>query len=133
MSASARSYLDSSALVKLVLAETESPALATHLAARPRRVSCGLASVEVVRAVRQEGDGAIGRARRLVARIEILDLDEPLMRAAADLEEPALRSLDAIHVAAALSLGRDLAEIITYDRRMSQAANNLGLTVAAPA
>jgi len=133
MSAEARSYLDSSALVKMVLAEIESPALAAHLAARPRRVSCGLANVEVVRAVRGDGAAAVARARQLVARIEVLELDEPLLRAAADIEDTAMRSLDAIHVAAALSIGEDLDELITYDRRMARAAADHGLAVVAPA
>ncbi len=60
-------------------------------------------------------------------------MDEPLLRAAAELDQPSLRSLDAIHVAAALSLGEDLAELITYDGRMGDAASTLGLTVVAPA
>lgn len=127
------SYLDSSALVKLVRAEAESTALERHLGPRPRRVSCALVQVEVVRAVRRRGADAVAQARRLLAPIDMIDVDEPLLRAAADIEEPSLRSLDAIHVAAALSLGTDLAELITYDQRMAETASNLGLTVSAPA
>lgn len=130
---SERSYLDSSALVKLVRTEAESPALKDYVGSRPRRASCALVQVEVVRAVRRRGADAVAQARRLLAPIEMIAVDEPLLRAAADIEDPALRSLDAIHVAAAASLGEDLAELITYDERMAQAASNLGLTVAAPA
>lgn len=128
-----RSYVDSSALVKLVRAEAESPALTDYLRPRPHRASCALVQVELVRAVRRQGIEAVAEARRLLAPIEMIDVDDPLLRAAADLEEPSLRSLDAIHVAAALSLGEDLAELITYDGRMAEAASNLGLPVAAPA
>ncbi len=127
------SYLDSSALVKLVLLEAESAALEDHLGPRPGSSSCGLVQVEVVRAVRHQGADAVAEARRLLARIETIGVDEPLLRAAADIDQPSLRSLDALHVAAALSLGEDLAELITYDRRMAEAASNLGLTVSAPA
>ncbi len=133
MSGEPRIYLDSSALVKLVLAEAESSVLDEHLGPRPDLICCALVRVEVVRAVRRYGADAVADARRLLAPIEMIDVDEPLLRAAADIEEPSLRSLDAIHVAAALSLGEDLAELITYDRRMAVPASNLGLTVAAPA
>src|SRR5262249_40095112 len=56
-------YLDSSALVKLVVAERESTALRRSLRTEPRRASCALARVEVVRAVRPHGGAAITRAR----------------------------------------------------------------------
>ncbi len=92
-------------------------------------ICCALVRVEVVRAVRRYGADAVADARRLLAPIEMINVDEPLLRAAADIEEPSLGSLDAIHVAAAL----DLAELITYDRRMAEAASNVGLTVSAPA
>jgi uncharacterized protein len=52
--------------------------------------------------------------------------------AAADLEPPGLRSLDAIHLSAAMSLGPDLAGVVTYDERMSEGAQALGLAVEAP-
>lgn len=132
MNADAVCYLDSSALVKLVVREPESSALATHLRARPVRVSCGLARVEVARAVRPHGAPATDRAREVLDRVEMLDLDEPLLHAAADLDGPLLRSLDAIHLAAALALGDELGELVTYDGRMAHHAQELGLRVAAP-
>ena len=133
MSADAAVYLDSSALVKLVVSEAESAALADHLRQRPSRVSCGLARVEVVRAVRAHGQPAVNRAKRLLARISLLHLDEVLLDEAAALGGEHLRSLDAIHLAAARAFGEGLAEVITYDQRMVAAAAQLGLTVAAPA
>ena len=133
MSAEAPVYLDSSAIVKLVVMEPESGALADHLRARPRRVSCALARVEVIRAVRPQGEHAIRRARALLDRISLLRLDDVLRDAAAALDGPALRSLDAIHLAAARALGRELGEIVTYDRRMAAAAGDLGIAVRAPA
>ncbi|HWX45633.1 MAG TPA: type II toxin-antitoxin system VapC family toxin [Solirubrobacteraceae bacterium] len=125
-------YLDSSALVKLVVREAESDALAQHLADHPERVSCALARVEVVRAVHPHGAPALTRARKLLERVGLLRLDDDLLDAAGALAGSTLRSLDAIHLAAAHTVGPELAELITYDRRMADAAVMLGLSVAAP-
>jgi len=132
VNAEAAVYLDSSALVKLVVREPESAALADHLRRRPSRVSCALARVEVIRAVRGHGVPAINRARRLLGRISLLRLDDALLDEAAALNEGNLRSLDAIHLAAARALGDGLTELVTYDRRMAEAAEMAGLAVAAP-
>jgi uncharacterized protein len=133
MNADAAVYLDSSAIVKLVIRENESGALRDHLRERPNRVSCALARVEVIRAVRPHGRPAINRARRLLERISLLRLDDLLLDEAAALNDGSLRSLDAIHLAAAQALGTGLAELITYDRRMADAAQHVGLPVGAPA
>lgn len=125
-------YLDSSALVKLVVAESESAALQRELRGEPERASCALARVEVVRAVRPHGAAAVARARRLLRRLDLIQLDEELLDAAAMVDGGLLRSLDAIHLAAALLLGDDLTSIITYDQRMTAAAAAVGLTVSAP-
>jgi len=132
MSADAVVYLDSSALVKLVIREPESGALTSHLRRRPDRLSCALARVEVLRAVRPHGPASITRARRLLERIGLLRMDDDLLDAAGAIEGPTLRSLDAIHLAAAATLGDTLVEVITYDARMLRAATHLGLPVAAP-
>ena len=131
MSAEGSAYLDSSALVKLVLLEAESGALLAHLKRWPTRTSCALALVEVIRAVRPEGVHVVERAQRLLETLQLVAVDDDLLRAAARLNPP-LRSLDAIHVAAAQSLEHELEELITYDLRMTDAANALGLPVAAP-
>lgn len=126
-------YLDSSALVKLVVAEPESAALRRHLRSRPIRVSCAFARVEVVRAVRSHGRDATARARRVLARTRLLRVDDALLDAAAFLDGGVLRSLDAIHLAAAQAFGDSLRELVTYDARMTQAAKSVGLATAAPA
>ena len=132
MSADAAVYLDSSALVKLVVEEPESKALSAHLRGRPQRVSCALARVEVLRTIAPQGASAVTRARQLLARVSLLRLDDVLLDEAALLDGPRIRSLDAIHLASARALGDDLREVITYDQRMAAAAERLGLTVAAP-
>lgn len=133
MSADATVYLDSSALVKLVVAEAESDALLAYLNDRPTRTSCALARVEVVRAVRDHGEVATRRARQLLERVSLLRLDDVLLQAAAELDGPTLRSLDAIHLAAAQALGDGLGDVVTYDHRMASAARGIGLAVSAPA
>lgn len=123
-------YLDASALVKLVIRERESVPLERWLG-EADLVSCTLARTEVVRAVAPEGASARARARRLIDRIELIQLDDELLDHAGELEPP-LRSLDAIHLAAALELGDELEAVVTYDARMSSAARELGLEVVAP-
>lgn len=125
-------YLDSSAIVKLVVREAESAALRRFLRSRPERASCGLARVEVPRAVAAEGAAAILRARQIVATLDLVQLDDALLDAAGELAGT-LRSFDAIHVSAARELGEDLDCVVTYDRRLGAAAGAIGLTVAAPA
>ncbi len=125
-------YLDSSALVKQVVREVDSAALRRYLRPQTRRVSCTLARVEVVRAVRSHGPEAVARARAVLQRIDLLQLDESLLDAAAELDAVILRSLDAIHLAAARELRDELSTLVTYDARMAKAAAALGLHVAAP-
>lgn len=125
-------YLDSSALVKLVVAEPESPALRRYLRQAPDRASCALARVEVLRAVQRHGGAAVTRVRRLLQRLHLVQLDDELFDEAAALDPGILRSLDAIHLAAAQVFGDELTAVVTYDRRMREAATLLGLPVAAP-
>ncbi|MGH8884819.1 MAG: type II toxin-antitoxin system VapC family toxin [Egibacteraceae bacterium] len=133
MSADHALYLDSSALVKLVVAEAESDALRSFLQAWPIRVSCALARTEVQRALRGQGPQVLLRARALLARTHLLHLDDLLLDVAAALDPLGLRSLDAIHLAAAQSLGEALGAVVTYDQRMAEAAKLFGLAVEAPA
>lgn len=125
-------YLDSSALVKLVIAEPESGALRRYLRREPQRASCVLAHVEVLRAVRTQGPAAMTRARRLLQRLSLVRIDDALLEAAAALDPDILRSLDAIHLAAAQVFGDELTAVVTYNGRMTAAARLLELRVHAP-
>lgn len=125
-------YLDSSAFVKLVVPEAESAALRRWLQGWPRRASATLLRVEAVRAVMPSGPVAVRTARRQMARIHLIELTRKLLDGAAVLP-PALRSLDAIHLAAAQSLGADLGVVVTYDARLAGAAARLGMVAEAPA
>ena len=131
-----RLYLDSSALVKLVKREAESEALRSFLRRHRAdgRITSALARVEVVRSVSAGGPTAIAHARRQLARVDQIKLDRDLLDVAATLAPAAvMRSLDAIHLAAARSLGAELRSVLTYDLRMRDAAIALGIAVDAPA
>ncbi|MDR1635337.1 MAG: type II toxin-antitoxin system VapC family toxin [Bifidobacteriaceae bacterium] len=125
-------YYDTSALVKLVVVEPESGALRTHWLSRPRPVSSALARTELMRALGDVPGETKAQARALLAALEQVALDDQLLDSAANLGPDVLRTLGAIHLASALSLGDSLAEVVTYDQRMAGAARNLGLAVAAP-
>lgn len=125
-------YLDSSALVKLVVLEPESRALRAYLRGEPDRISCGLARTEVLRAVRPSGRVAMAAARRVLRGIDLIRLDDALLDAAGMLEPLGLRSLDAIHLAAAQLVAPALRAVVTYDRRMAEAAAALGFPTSAP-
>ena len=64
--------------------------------------------------------------------MELLELDADIRRAAADLSDPGLRTLDAIHLATALSLGERCGAFFAYDDRLIAAARAHGLTVTVP-
>ena len=125
-------YLDSSALVKLVVRESESVALRSFVRQHPMRASCALARTEVTRAVRHLGSAALSRARDVLRRIDLIRLDDALLDAAGTLHHDVLRSLDAIHLAAAHLVSPALDAVVTYDRRMADAALLLGFPVVAP-
>ena len=129
-------YLDSSALVKLIHVEQESRALRRYL--RRYRddsyVTSALSRVEVVRAVLGGGSEAIQLARDQLSRLDQIAMDATALDEAATLSpDTRLRSLDAVHLAAARIVGSELRSLITYDLRMAEAARRLGLLVEVPA
>ncbi len=127
-------YLDTSAFLKLIVTEPESAALHGCLRRWPQQASATLLRTETVRALRASGHGhLVGSSRRLLGAIRLIRLDEPLVDRAADLEPPELRSLDAVHLAAALSIGPDLGVLLTYDARLIAAALAQGLDVESTA
>lgn len=126
------SYLDASALVKLVADEPESSALATEIERWPRQASSELARVEVGRAVRLGAEHLLPEAHQLLVSLNLLRLTRSIQSAAAELDPRTMRSLDAIHVATAQSLGAELGVLITYDRRMLVAAESAGVHAVAP-
>jgi len=127
-------YLDSSALMKLVRQEGETAALGEWLARRTEQqvVSSALARVEVLRAARRVGGPAMAEARAVVADLDLIPLDHAVQDVACDIGDPALRTLDALHLASALLLGAQLTTFIAFDHRLADAARAAGLPVATP-
>lgn len=126
-------YLDTSALVKLVVAETETPSLRAWLAEAPREpVACDLVRTELMRAVRRVAPDRAARARDVLDGLVLTEITASVCDAAGRLDPAVLRSLDAIHLAAALDLGDQLAGIVTYDDRLADAASHLGIRVITP-
>ena len=127
-------YLDTSAAVKLVLEEPESRALSTWAADHADDVvSSDLLRTELLRATRRGAPEHMSRARAVLDSITIVGLPPDTFEHAAELVPALLRSLDALHLAAALELGDELDGIVTYDERLSAAATLHGVTVIAPA
>jgi predicted nucleic acid-binding protein len=98
-------------------------------------VSSALALAEVPRALRRAGFGRVERrrARAVLAGVALVDADRRILSAAAALEPSTLRTLDAIHLATVLTLGDELAALVTYDRRLTEAARRAHVEVLAPA
>jgi len=124
-------YLDSSALVKLVVEEPESEDLRTFVGDRVV-VSSMVAWTEVIRVVARTEPERVGAAEKVLAETSLIIIDGPLASAAAWVEPASIRSLDAIHLAAAQRLEVGLEALVTYDRRMVDAAQMAGLRVASP-
>ena len=96
-------YLDSSAIVKLIVREPGSSLLVEAVSADPDVVSSALAYPEVMRAIRRVG-GPVRRAERVLRSIAFVPVDQAILREAARIEPKSLRTLDAIHLASVLSL-----------------------------
>jgi len=127
-------YLDTSAAVKLVVEERGSKALRSWIArTRASIVSSDLTRAELLRVTRRGAPERMPQARAVLDSLILITLPTQLFERAADLEPDLLRSLDALHLAAALDLGDDLDGIVTYDDRLGAAAVAHGITVVAPA
>lgn len=127
-----RWYIDSSAAMKLVLREAESGALLDQMDAdRPSLVSCRLLETEMRRAAHRSGDLSQEKVTTFLEKVNLFDVPNHLFTEAGLLPGARLRSLDAIHVAAAVAL--DAPVVLTYDTRMAESARDLGLRVLSPA
>jgi predicted nucleic acid-binding protein len=124
-------YLDSSAIMKLVVPEPGSASLAEEIARDADVVSSEIALTEVVRAVGR-AKGRIGRAERIVSSIALVPIDRSILAEAAAMHPGSLRSLDAIHLVSALSLRPDVDAFIAYDARLLGAASKAGLIARSP-
>jgi predicted nucleic acid-binding protein len=127
-------YLDSSALVKLALAEPESDALAAWLAEHDGNalVSSAFHRAEVLRAIWRAEPAALPRGQRIIRRVERVILSHDILDDAATIPPQKLGTAGAIHLASALAIRRDLVAFVAYDKTLLDAASDAGLPVASP-
>lgn len=126
-------YLDTSAAVKLVVAEAESGALRAWLKRSSADVvSSDLLRTELLRATRRGAPDAMEHARAVLDSVTLLTMPTPVFERAGELDPGLLRSLDALHLASALQLGDDLEGIIAYDTRLLEAVKLHGITTISP-
>lgn len=123
--------------MKLVVGEPESEALRSWIAERPEQVSSVVAAIEVRRAVLRSASSdeaaasVLQRADSLIAGLGLITLDDKVVVAAGQVRPPAVRTVDAIHVATALTIP-GLEALVTYDDRLSEAARGSGIAVVQP-
>lgn len=127
-------YLDSSALLKLVVIEDETQALSQYLDSQPGIpvVTSALARVEVARAARRSGEEHSAAVARVLSSVDQIPLSQSLLDDAGRVEPPVLRSLDSIHLVSAQRIAADLFAFIAYDARLLAAAADAGLPTATP-
>ena len=126
-------YIDTSAAVKLIIVEQGSAALHKWLSTRDGHVfSSDLLRTELLRSTRRAAPEQMVQARTVLDSMILLTLTSAICERAAMLEPELLRSLDALHLAAALEMGDELEGLVTYDRRMAHSAQALGVAIVAP-
>lgn len=126
-------YIDTSALAKLVVAEEETPALMAWFAKNERDpVSSDLARTELLRTVRRVAPDQVVRARDVLEAVTLIQVTTAMFEQAGLLEPQLLRTLDAVHLSAAIALGDDLEGLVTYDDRLAQAARSNAIRVISP-
>jgi uncharacterized protein len=132
-------YLDTSALVKLLVREAESEAIEVELLCWSKLATSLVTNVELPRAVsraREERPNSVVDGslvlRGILASTTTVPLDERIVGEARDVKPISLGALDAIHVASALSLGSELAAVATYDKRMQEALALANVEMLAP-
>ena len=126
-------YVDSSALLKLAVRESETSALESAVLEYEGLIASRLAAVECRRVVRRVGTKRLLQAvEDALDAIYLVDITPAILELAARLDPPMLRSLDAIHLATAISIDDPDLAVLTYDQRLAEAAAVNGLRVLQP-
>jgi len=126
-------YVDTSAYMKLVVAENDSAALRGWIEQTDADlVSSDLLRTEALRAARRHSHAALAQTRVLLEGLTLVAVSTDICERAAELDPSILRSLDAVHLATALVLGDQLQCVVTYDDRLASACAAHGVAVIAP-
>jgi predicted nucleic acid-binding protein len=125
-------YLDSSAIVKLVVEESETSALIKELRQGDRHVTSRVGLIEVGRAAGRHGGVDAPRLRQVINGLDIIELTAAIASTASSIGPSDLRTLDAIHLASALALREELSQFVSYDDRLNAGAKLHGLAITSP-
>ena len=127
-------YIDTSAFVKLFVEEPESDAVAAAIGRSwPQMVASEILAVEAFRVALRRGGAAPARAAQLLRQVILLPFSTEIRADSCRISPPELGTLDAIHLATAISVADQVGAIFTYDKRLAQASTDAGLRVLAPA
>ena len=125
-------YVDTSALGRVLLAEPDAATIRSTLSRYDRWWSSALLVVELRRLAARAGRETAGEA--LLAEMELHPLDRSTLERASRVPPSEVRSLDAIHLEAAIAL-RDAGEIeavMTFDGQLQRGCEHHNLGVEAP-
>jgi len=127
-------YLDTSAALKLLAAESDSAAFCTFYDTNTDAewVSSALLRIELARAVSRAMPALLPEARELLTAFDYIAIDDDIVDGAMNEPNRRLRSLDAIHLATARLLAGELAGLATYDETLGEAAREAGMQVLSP-
>ena len=125
-------YCDSSALTKLLKPERDSQELVQLFEGNASLIGSALLRTELVRAMNRYLPQYAAGIYRVLERVDLIPVDVGVLDAAGRMSPPSLRSLDAIHLASALTIREELEAFVAYDVRLLEAASALGLPVASP-
>lgn len=132
-------YVDTSAMLKLLVREAESAAIERELLQWSELATSVITEIELPRAAararEERADAVIDGSivlQGVLASAAIIPLSENIVATARSVRPVRVGALDAIHIASATSLGKQLAGVATYDKRMQEALQLLGVSVIAP-
>jgi predicted nucleic acid-binding protein len=125
-------YLDTSVLGRVLLDEPDTPAIRRELGHFERHISSGLLSVELHRLGLREN--MLAFVAELLSGKVLIPVDTEILAAAETIAPPTVATLDAIHLATAVSLSNagKLDALMTYDKQLAAGARDHGLEVLAP-
>jgi predicted nucleic acid-binding protein len=125
-------YLDTSVLGRILLDEPDTPAIRRELGLFERHISSGLLSVELHRLGLRVSMLAV--VSELLSGKVLIPVDAEILAAAQTITPPTVATLDAIHLATAVSLSKagKLDALMTYDKQLATGAREHGLEVLAP-
>jgi uncharacterized protein len=127
-------YLDATAMMKLIAQAPESQALTEYLRAHTdtRWITCALSRAELLRATAALPAEATEHAHHVLAGVDTVAVSDRLLDAAVALTPAPRRTVDALHIASALSAGPRLRTLVTYDPDLAGAAAEHRITTVSP-